>query len=117
MQADIIFAVAVLFAAPVIPDHTGLGPQDAEIFVNEGARLADSGHNEKAIAAFDKAIELDPGLTGAYCGKGDVLSKIGRSREAISAYTNAVKLDPGLLNSPSVSKCLSSTAATAPSNP
>jgi tetratricopeptide (TPR) repeat protein len=62
--------------------------------IMEGNRLREQGQYQEAIAAFDKAIELDPKHSTPYNNKGSVLNKLGKYEEAIAAYDKAIELDP-----------------------
>jgi hypothetical protein len=61
---------------------------------------------QEAITHFDKAVDLDPNLPEAYCGRGDVYLEIGRIwltedpgkstgplQHAVSDYSKAIELD------------------------
>jgi tetratricopeptide (TPR) repeat protein len=49
---------------------------------------------DEAIAAYQKAIELDPNLAYPHNGLGNVYQQNGRYPEAIAAYQKAIELDP-----------------------
>lgn len=64
----------------------------------------------EAITHYNKAIDLDPTLAEAYCGRGDVRLELGQSwiadnfgkangalQDAIADYTKAIELDPQYL--------------------
>jgi len=61
---------------------------------------------QQAITHYDKAIDLDPTLADAYCGRGDVELELGQAwiaddsnkansalQDAIADYTKAIELD------------------------
>jgi hypothetical protein len=50
---------------------------------------------DKALAAYTRAIELDPDYTAALAGRGDTLRLLGRHAEAIADLTRAIELYPG----------------------
>ncbi len=62
----------------------------AELAVNH-VRLGDP---EAALVEFQRAIELNPLLTRAYIGAGDVLIDLDRPEEAEQNFVKAVSLDP-----------------------
>ncbi len=59
-----------------------------------GVAYAHLGRQDEAIAAYHKAIELDPKYTAAYNNLGNVYRDLGRQDEAIVAYHKAIELDP-----------------------
>ncbi|MCZ6634305.1 MAG: tetratricopeptide repeat protein, partial [bacterium] len=60
----------------------------------EGATYLRLKANEKALQAFDRALELDPGNADAYNGKGIVTTHQRNYENAIRLYTRAIELDP-----------------------
>src|SRR5262249_48661337 len=58
--------------------------------------LTDKKQLDKAIAAFDKAIEIDQTLAPAHYNLGLVLARKRRHDDAIKAYREAIRLDPNL---------------------
>ena len=59
-----------------------------------GNVYTDLGRYEEAIAAYQKAIELDPKFTWPWNNLGTVYDDLGRYEEAIAAYQKAIELDP-----------------------
>ena len=49
---------------------------------------------EEAIAAYQRAIELDPKYAYPHTGLGNVYRTLGRYEEAIAAYKRAIEFDP-----------------------
>ncbi len=64
------------------------------IFNNLGNVLYAIGKLDEAVAAYRKAIELDPKNTDAYSGLGYALSAQKKLDEAVAAYRKAIELDP-----------------------
>ena len=52
--------------------------------------------HEESIAAFEKAIELDPGSAIDYANIGSNLRELGHKQEAVRLYKMALELDPGI---------------------
>ncbi len=52
------------------------------------------GRNREAIAAFEKALEIDPKFHEAWNNLGNALKGLGRNSEAIAAFEKALEIDP-----------------------
>jgi tetratricopeptide (TPR) repeat protein len=52
------------------------------------------GMYDKAIAAYTKALRLDPNYVRAYIGRGITWDEMGEYDKAIADYTEAIRLDP-----------------------
>jgi len=63
-------------------------------YLDEGARLLESGNLEEAIATYRRAIELNPDLSWSYHNLGEALAKLGKLEEAIAAFRCAIELNP-----------------------
>ncbi|MFC1901389.1 tetratricopeptide repeat protein [Chloroflexota bacterium] len=63
---------------------------------NEGLALNNSEEYEKALVAFNKAIELDPNLAMAYNNRGWAYIELGQHGQAIDDCNKAIELDPDL---------------------
>jgi tetratricopeptide (TPR) repeat protein len=61
---------------------------------NQAHTLLQTGHYEEALAAFDKALALDPNLSRAYNNRALLYYKMGRDEEALRDWARAVELDP-----------------------
>ncbi|MEG4321087.1 MULTISPECIES: tetratricopeptide repeat protein [unclassified Microcoleus] len=59
-----------------------------------GNSLQESGRFDEAVAAYRKAVELNPDFSWSYHNLGDVLLKLERWEDAVAAYTKAVELNP-----------------------
>lgn len=59
-----------------------------------GNSLQESGRFDEAVAAYKKAIELNPSFSWSYHSLGDVLLKLEKWEEAVAAYKKAVELNP-----------------------
>ncbi|MDQ2099779.1 MAG: CHAT domain-containing tetratricopeptide repeat protein [Tychonema bourrellyi B0820] len=61
---------------------------------NQGNERYYAGDLEGAIAAYEKALEIDPKFHLAWNGLGGTLNDLGRYSEAIAAFEEALKIDP-----------------------
>ena len=86
----LVVAIAMLlwFSAPVA--ETSIAAS------NEGLLYTNTGEYHKAIAAFTRAIELDPNFTDAYISRGWVYIELEQYEQAVVDYTKAIELDPSL---------------------
>lgn len=74
-------------------DDKGL---EGEFLTIRAQRLQDAGRNEEALAAYDRALQLDSTSVAAYSNRGNVLGELGRTEEALNAQERAIQLDPQL---------------------
>lgn len=51
--------------------------------------------HDSALAAYDRAIELDPGCAAAHCDRASVLLSLGRPADALASLDRAAALKPG----------------------
>ena len=63
---------------------------------NEGFNYNNQGEYDKAIVAFNKAIELDPDFALAYNNRGWAYIELEQYEQGIADCTKAIELDPGL---------------------
>ena len=59
-----------------------------------GDELTNLGQHKEAIAAYEKALEIDPKFHLAWNNLGNALNDLGRNSEAIAAYETALEIDP-----------------------
>ena len=76
------------------PSPNGEVSQQAIELFNQGVDRYDAGDLEGAIAAYEKALEIDPKYHMAWNGLGNALKDLGRYTEAIAAYEKALEIDP-----------------------
>ena len=67
---------------------------DARTAFQQANALFEKTENEKALAAYDKAIALDPKQPDYHVGRCRTLARLMRHKEAIDSCTDALKLDP-----------------------
>ncbi|HET6250869.1 MAG TPA: tetratricopeptide repeat-containing glycosyltransferase family protein [Tepidisphaeraceae bacterium] len=65
---------------------------DAEAFNDRGIQLYESGDLDQSLAAFRRAIDLQPSMSNAWNNMGNVLRYLGRLDEAIAAYRRALAI-------------------------
>ena len=68
--------------------------KDADYWFNKGALVSTYGNNKAAIQYFQKAITLNPNLSGAYFSQGVSYGQLGQYQKAISQINRALKLEP-----------------------
>ncbi|MGP8214094.1 MAG: tetratricopeptide repeat protein [Bacteroidia bacterium] len=68
--------------------------ESAFAYINKGKCLIVKKNYSPALAALDKAIQINPGLVPAFYFKGGALYCLGKYEEAINAYTKAIEINP-----------------------
>ena len=68
--------------------------ETATIYLNNGNQLLEEGNLEEAIAAYRRAIELNPDLSWSHHNLGESLAKLGQFDEAIAAFRRSIELNP-----------------------
>lgn len=68
----------------------------AEDWTQIGQRFLQQKEYTKALAAFNRALQLEVGHSEAWAGRGDALYGLGRIAEAIAAHRQAINLNPSL---------------------
>lgn len=67
---------------------------ESEHWLEVGDAHQEVGNSREAIAAYNRAITLDPSNARAYHSRGDAYADLGKYKRAISDYTRAIELDP-----------------------
>lgn len=70
-------------------------PGTREQWLEEALSLYNRQSLPAALAAYNHAIELDPGDAYAYVGKGFVLCDLAHYEAALAVFEHAIELDPG----------------------
>ncbi len=81
-------------AISAFPSDKGTTNAEAEKFRNSGIEFAVKLENDRAIADFTKAIELDPKYADAYSRRGAAYSNKKDDDRAIADFTKVIELDP-----------------------
>lgn len=78
-----------------VPEATAqANPDSAQAQFELGNAYVQAGQWDQALAAFQKAIELDPNFQGAYANLGVVYYQLEKLDLAASQYKKALELDP-----------------------
>ncbi len=70
------------------------GIENAESRVLRGILFLSQNQNNEALAAFDRALQLENRLAPAYYHKGQALDRLGRPAESVTAYKTSLEIDP-----------------------
>jgi tetratricopeptide (TPR) repeat protein len=76
------------------PDFAQARQQAASVLRQQGRQEAEGGRDEAAIAAYDRALAIDPRLAQAHNERGVSLHRLGRPQEALEAFDAAIALQP-----------------------
>ncbi|WP_236505989.1 tetratricopeptide repeat protein, partial [Tychonema sp. BBK16] len=78
-------------------DEDGQTPeQKAELFFEQALLYRSADQYAKAIASYDKALEIKPDYHEAWYNRGIALDDLGRLEEAIASYDKALEIKPDL---------------------
>ncbi|MFN3715367.1 MAG: tetratricopeptide repeat protein [Thiobacillus sp.] len=66
----------------------------AEAHMNRGRALKYSGRDGQALADFEKALELDPGLSPARIDLADLYARLGKKAQALEVLKAGIARDP-----------------------
>ena len=70
-------------------------PDDVAAWIDLGNLYFDTGNHEKAITAYNKALELNPDNANVMNDLGVMYRRTGQPKKAIEAFDKAIKIDPG----------------------
>lgn len=71
---------------------------EAESWYRQGNEFMMKEKNEDALAAYERATDLDPNNIGAWNNKGIALFRLRRYQDAIDCYDKALALNPDHAN-------------------
>ncbi|MBN1256256.1 MAG: tetratricopeptide repeat protein [Planctomycetes bacterium] len=91
-----LLAVLFLLCVPLFAAEAEM--PEAERLCRQGYQLLENNESAKAMALFDKAIEINPQYGRAYFLKGLVYSQQGELALAIKEYQQAIKFEPEFPN-------------------
>ena len=70
-------------------------PELAVAYYNRGHAYAEKSQPVRALADFERALELKPNYAEALLGRGEILAQKGKWRQAVWDYDRAIRLKPG----------------------
>jgi tetratricopeptide (TPR) repeat protein len=85
---------ALLQTGSFVIEGASAAETDATAWYQQGHEHSERGDYKEAIAAFSKAIELDPNYVTAYNDRGFTHMLMGNYEQAIADYDRAIELDP-----------------------
>lgn len=77
-----------------LEQKTSQSPDDVAAWVQLGNLYFDSNNYTKAILAYNKSLELNPGNANVMTDLGVMYRRNGQPPEAIKAFDKAIKIDP-----------------------
>jgi serine/threonine protein kinase len=86
-------AILLIFAGLLFLPRLWFPQAKPSDFLQQGDRSIELQEYDEAVAAFDRALEIQPDLVDAWNGKGTALLKSNRYAEAIAAFDKAIALD------------------------
>ncbi|MGL6342607.1 MAG: tetratricopeptide repeat protein [Waterburya sp.] len=66
-----------------------------ESWFNLGLKQVSAGEFTKAIASWEKALQINPNLSEAWHNRGSALGRLGQYEEAVDSFQSALVIDPG----------------------
>ena len=94
----VLVMISLLAAVPMAgcggPAGSQADRQKAEAYVQRGEDYLMDGNTDKALAAYNKAIEVDPNCQKAFVRRGLLHDEAGRTEEAMSDFAKAIEIDP-----------------------
>jgi tetratricopeptide (TPR) repeat protein len=91
---DKVNAVRIAESGDVYTELIQLNPQEGRFYTLRASSWWALGNTEKALADFDRAIELGYTKAHAYTSRGLFHAEMGRFKEAIADYNESLKIDP-----------------------
>jgi tetratricopeptide (TPR) repeat protein len=87
MLLALTLVVSLQGAQPAVAPRT-------DALLAEAAALFSAQENDKALAAYDRAIAHDPSNPDGYIGRGRTLARLRRYEEALASYGEALRRNP-----------------------
>jgi len=93
-RRDALIVLTLLLSVLTLPADRQDAAADARTAFQQANALFEKTENEKALAAYEKAIALDSKQPEYHVGRCRTLARLMRHTEAIDSCTDALKLDP-----------------------
>jgi cytochrome c-type biogenesis protein CcmH/NrfG len=77
-----------------LEDETAKNPQNEQTWIQLGNAYFDSDQHEKAIRAYQKALEINPNNADVWTDLGIMYRRSGKPQEAIASFDKAIAIDP-----------------------
>jgi cytochrome c-type biogenesis protein CcmH/NrfG len=77
-----------------LEDETAKNPKNTKAWIQLGNVYFDTDQLDKAIWAYQKALELDPNNANVWTDLGVMYRRSGKPQEAINAFDKAIEVDP-----------------------
>jgi len=87
-----IFLILTILAGCVTTEE--IKETDSDVLLNQGVVLLEEGQYDRAIAYFNKAIEINPKYAVAYLNRGSAYDGKGQYDKAISDFNKAIEINP-----------------------
>ena len=90
--------VCILSISLLLVSGCGLGVSDYQDAILDGISLLNRDKPERALEAFNRAIDIDPTKADGFLGRANTLSTLERFEEALPDYNRAIEIEPTLAN-------------------
>jgi len=94
----IFVTILITSCSGLTPASSPTGPKTAEEYFERGNEFYSKENYANALADYNKVIELDPTIAGAYFGRGLVYSRTARTvdehKEAIREFKRVLEINP-----------------------
>ena len=94
MRMRYIFIILVVFGL----GGCGITVSDYDKAIMDGLSKLNLNKPEKALEAFELAIQIDPKRADGYLGRANTLNTLGRLKQAIEDYNHVLGIDPKSAN-------------------
>ena len=93
-RRELAFGLIALACGIFVSQAHLVGTDFVSGYVNAGDAIMEKNDYDRALAFYDKAIEVRPDYAKAHLGKALCLTHMGRREEAVEFYKKSIELDP-----------------------